>query len=71
MDEDGGGRVSEIKLKKCPFCGEEVAIRLSNDIPPSYGIEHFCGQNTRILIKLKWKKNKKEVIDAWNRRVFE
>lgn len=57
------------ELKPCPFCKRNVDIVQSNDIPPHYGIHHFCGRNTCITVNLKWKPTVKEVIEAWNRRM--
>ena len=56
-------------LYPCPFCGEHVEIRESNDIPPYYGIDHFCGRDRRIDIKLRWKETPGLVKNSWNRRV--
>lgn len=58
------------KLKRCPFCGEEVVLHGSEDIdgkstPYWYVKCECCGASV-------WGSNDKEkAIAAWNRRVKE
>lgn len=63
------------KLKPCPWCGEEIKIERSNDLPNrKYGIYHACkcfnskGQQeqSKVFIKTKWFDTLNELIEAWN-----
>ena len=59
------------ELKPCPFCGGKADIYLSNDVPPSYGVWHYCmfGKNTYdIKVETRWRRTKQEAIDLWNSR---
>ena len=58
------------QLKPCPFCGDAVKIRTSNDYIPSYGVDHYCSQtdHSKILIQLRWLKTPDAVVEMWNSR---
>lgn len=57
----------EEELLPCPFCGEDVRIRTSNDTFPAYGVDHLC-ENYKLSVKLRWYETPKGAVEAWNIR---
>jgi Lar family restriction alleviation protein len=55
------------ELKPCPFCGGEATLwKIRETDGPYYRPYHIlCGCGGRV----GWFEEKKEAIDAWNRRV--
>lgn len=60
-------------LKPCPWCGGEVCIRESNDIPPAYAVHHNCkpidyAHTSNFFIRAAWRKTQREAAELWNNR---
>ncbi len=65
-EQGGGGRMSEIKLKPCPFCGGSAELY---KVWSGYSVK--CCGNERChmqAVPLPAYETKERAVEAWNRR---
>ena len=61
-------RMSEIKLKLCPFCGGEVEMR-EEELDANRVAYNFHCDNCNMSTYYDYCNDKASAIEAWNRRV--